>query len=153
VYTVPLPPDDFLDVTLYNEGNSGTYVKGLNAKMTAGLSKEQIFIKRKKILRAQYPPTLKLLQGMEYNQKMNLVTNLHGLPLELNQNVAQEVKKPKKQRPTTINERKETKVGNNIYYPNLPACTGGYRVKRKRQSALYLTVASKKTEKPDEKIL
>jgi hypothetical protein len=50
VYTVPLHPDDFLDVTLYKEGNSGTFVKGLNAKMTAGLSKEQIFIKRKKIL-------------------------------------------------------------------------------------------------------
>jgi hypothetical protein len=65
---------------------------------------------------------------------MNLVTNLHGLPLELNQNVAQEVKKPKKQRPTTINERKETKVVNNIHFPNLPACTGGYRVKRKRQA-------------------
>jgi hypothetical protein len=62
------------------------------------MSKEQ----RKKILRAQYPLTLKLAR---YVVQPNFVPNLTGRPLELNQNIAQEVEKSKKEKRTTKNDR------------------------------------------------
>jgi hypothetical protein len=140
---IPLHSDDFLEVMLHKENNAGIFIKGISTRERCIMSKEQLLVARTKLLRQQYPPSLRLLPGMEYNKRLNLVTNLNSLPLLLNQRVLLESKRKKRKGSTEQQQmRKENKVVNNIHYPNLRATSSrGCKAERRNDAETKLHLA------------